>query len=391
MYGYYGPFSNKCLSVRVSPGLSFGDLMATAIYCRSIRKLSANHFICNIVNTSARSSGAFLVSCVSAQSAFHASAEVAAVRAYFYIGGGYSDNGNGSHIFKGQMYMEKQAPAYSVVAVPITATSIANNSDSIVLIHGQGQTGTNLLNKPAGHTVYIIDQTFRERSAWASCGGASATLTYSAKLIQQRFTAPVRYRLWPQAELHTQWPGMGIVGDPVIDAFYTSNIQLISNATYQQRKVQSASINLLDLIGSPVWLLGHSRGGLMPLLIADARPTVFGSSSARPWGLTDIPSSYSLPVADPLVDLVRPCVLQATSPAPRQLPNLSPLLILTVTEVLKAGIWPASYHTPYDYCKVVFLKQAGSGCEKASHLDLGKVEVHGNGRMIFMEKNSEEI
>ena len=87
--------------------------------------------------------------------------------------------------------------------------------------------------------------------------------------------------------------------------------------------------------------------------------------------------NYSPPVTDPAIDLVQqvyqptyltsnnatvPCVLQAAEPAPRRLPNLAPLPILTVTS-------EASYHAPYDYCTVNFLKQAG--CSKAVHLVLG--------------------
>jgi pimeloyl-ACP methyl ester carboxylesterase len=314
------------------------------------------------------------------------------------------------------MYVEKLSPVSTEQDV----------KPPVVLIHGQGQTGTNFLVKPdggvswtshflaAGHTVYIVDQTFRGRSAWAPRAGADAPSTYSAELIQQRFTAPQQYRLWPQSTLHTQWPGTGVMGDPTFDAFYSSNIQFISNATYQQSTVQSAGAQLLDLIGTPAWLLGHSQGGILPLLIADARPrlakglilleptgppfqeAVFGSAAARKWGLTDIPMNYSPPVTDP-AELVQqvyqpanltsnnatvPCVLQAMDPAPRQLINIAPLPILTVTS-------EASYHAPYDYCTVNFLKQAG--CSKATHLELGKVGIHGNGHMMFMEKNSDEI
>ena len=354
---------------------------------------------------------------VSAQQGHHVVAETPAIRRYFHVGGGYSEDGNGGHIFKDQMYVEELSP--------VSRQRGRDAPSPIVLIHGQGQTGTNFLNKPdggkswtshfldAGYTICIVDQTFRGRSAWAPRSGAQTPSTYSAEIIQQRFTAPAQYGLWPQASLHTQWPGTGVMGDPIFDGFYSSNVQFISNATYQQETVQSAGAQLLDMIGRPVWLLGHSQGGLMPLAIADARPNltkglvlleptgppfqdaVFGTGSARKWGLTDIPLSYSPPVGDPLTDLVRqvvppphqnstnatiPCVLQAADPVPRELPNLAPLPILTVTG-------EASYHAPYDYCTVEFLKQAG--CAKASHLELGKVGIHGNGHMFFMEKNSE--
>jgi hypothetical protein len=32
--------------------------------------------------------------------------------------------------------------------------------------------------------------------------------TYSAEKIEQEFTAPQTFNLWPQAALHTQWPGV---------------------------------------------------------------------------------------------------------------------------------------------------------------------------------------
>ncbi len=145
--------------------------------------------------------------------------EVPAIRTFFYVGGGYASDGKGGHIFKDQMYVEKLSP----VAVQ------GPQKDPIFLIHGQGQTGTNFLNKPdgsqswtsqfleAGHTVYIVDQTFRGRSAWAPGAGASSPSTYSAEIIQQRFTAVQQYSLWPQARLHTQWPGPGTMGDTVFD------------------------------------------------------------------------------------------------------------------------------------------------------------------------------
>jgi pimeloyl-ACP methyl ester carboxylesterase len=146
---------------------------------------------------------------VSAHNDRPAQPEVLAVRIFFYVGGGYSDDGSGGHIFKDQMYVEKLSPI----------TTKRKQPNPIVFIHGQGQTGTNFLNKPdggrswssrfleAGHTIYIVDQTFRGRSVWTPHFGADTPSTYSAELIQQRFTAPENYRLWPQSRLHTQWPG----------------------------------------------------------------------------------------------------------------------------------------------------------------------------------------
>lgn len=348
--------------------------------------------------------------------ATHSSKEAPYYRDYFYVGGGYVDNGSGEHTFRDQMYVERLEP----VGGPTQAVPI-------VMIHGQAQTGTNFLNKPDGGTgwasrylqqgfeVYIVDQTFRGRSAWAPGVGRPSPSTYSAELIQKRFTAVQDYNLWPQAKLHTQWPDDGKMGSEVFDAFYSSNVQFISNATYQQTAVQAAGAKLLDRIGKPVILFGHSQGTLMPLLIADARPkltkaiilieptgppfqeAVFGSAPARPYGLTDIPLSYSPAVTNPATDLVQQsypppvantdnstvsCVLQASTPAPRQLSNLSPLPILIVTG-------EASYHAPYDHCTVEYLKQAG--CSRTKHLPLASVGIKGNGHMMFLEKNSDVI
>lgn len=225
------------------------------------------------------------------------------------------------------------------------------------------------------------------------------------------------YKLWPQSVNHTQWPGSGVMGDPVFDAFYASNVQFLNNATLQQSTMAAAGAALLDRIGRPAVLVGHSQGGVLPLLIADARPAlaaalvlleptgppfreaIFSDRAARPYGLTDAPLAYDPPVTDPAADLVQQvyparddgrgvpgatveCVLQAESPTPRRLANLVDKNILIMTG-------EASYHMPYDYCTADYLKQAG--CAKTEHLKLGDKGIHGNGHMFFMERNSNRI
>lgn len=200
------------------------------------------------------------------------------------------------------------------------------------------------------------------------------------------------------------------MGDPIFDAYYASTVQFLSSATYQQSTVQAAGAALLDTIGSPAILLSHSQGGVMPWLIADVRPklvhsivsieptgppfqeAIFSNSSARPYGLTDIPLTYSPAVSDPATDLVKhviksnstslsDCVIQADSPAPRKLINLAKVPVLVMTT-------ESSYHAPYDWCTVEFLKQAGVPAE---HLQLADIGIHGNGHLVFMEKNSLEV
>jgi hypothetical protein len=55
--------------------------------------------------------------------------------------------------------------------------------------------------------LYIVDQPSRARSPWQPTvdGVLVATDTFTAEL---HFTAVERFKFWPQAVLHTQWPGM---------------------------------------------------------------------------------------------------------------------------------------------------------------------------------------
>lgn len=57
--------------------------------------------------------------------------EVPHVRSYFYVGGGYVDDGAGGHIFHNQMYVEGLSPVNG-----------PNQTIPLVMIHGQAQTGT---------------------------------------------------------------------------------------------------------------------------------------------------------------------------------------------------------------------------------------------------------
>ena len=199
----------------------------------------------------------------------------------------------------------------------------------------------------------------------------------------------------------------GLMGDPVFDEYYASNVQFQSNTVIQETKMQSAGAALLDKIGAAV-LISHSQGGLMPWVIADVRPklvkaivsieptgppfvdAIFTTEPTRPYGLTDIPLTYSpapTNATTPLQTQVIPndeaglatCIVQA-SPA-RQLVNFKNIPVLLETS-------EASYHAVYDDCTFVFLKQAGVPVERLKLADVG---IHGNGHLHFMEKNSDQI
>jgi hypothetical protein len=101
--------------------------------------------------------------------------------------------------------------------------------------------------------------------------------------------------------------------------------------------------------------------------------------------------TYSPALTDPLdlktqvitsnSSLYSDCVIQAESPTPRQLINLAKVPVLVMTT-------ESSYHAPYDWCTVQFLKQAGV---PAQHLQLADIGIHGNGHLVFMEKNSLQV
>lgn len=48
----------------------------------------------------------------------------------------------------------------------------------------------------------------------------------------------------------------------------------------------------------------------------------------------------------------------------------------------------AGYHSIYDTCSVEFLRDAGVSVD---HVRLSDVGIHGNGHMMFMERNNLQI
>lgn len=88
----------------------------------------------------------------------------------------------------------------------------------------------NFLNKPdggrgwaswfleKGYQVYIVDEPTRGRSAWNPASGFPQS-TFSAEFISSRFTAVQSQTSWPQAKLHTQWPGVSLLSSPITNSF----------------------------------------------------------------------------------------------------------------------------------------------------------------------------
>jgi pimeloyl-ACP methyl ester carboxylesterase len=346
----------------------------------------------------------------------------------FYAGGRYDKDHPEQH-FVGQMYVEYQIPAQQTHPFPI------------VLIHGGGQTGAGWHTTPdgrpgwaqfflkRGYAVYVVDQAARGRSPYSPevYGEMSAQpLGY----VIQKFTAQEKEKLWPQAALHTQWPGTGEPGDPAFDQYWASNIPGMENRIMQAQMNIDALAALLDRIG-PSIILVHSQSGAYAWPLAQARPQlvkaiVAAEPSGPPvhdvvvksiqrfdvawekatkqtkedyyrdnpgvkrYGLTNTPLEYTPALAassqlefaqQPTPD--RPdlsrCWLQK-EPA-RQLPHVGERPVM----VLEAE---ASFYAGYNHCNVAYLRQAGVPVDFIKLADIG---IKGNGHMMMMEKNSDEI
>lgn len=284
----------------------------------------------------------------------------------------------------------------------------------VVLVHGGGGQGTDYMSTPDGRpgwatrlvqqgfAVYLVDRPGFGRSPQPPTSAPVPPPTYEQ--VAARFSAPASAGGYPQARLHTQWPGDGEAGDPALDQFMASQRAIVWDMTTTQEAMRRCGAELLDRIG-PAILLTHSMGGAFGWVVADARPGLVRSIVAvepagppfaelpglggLPWGLTAVPLAYDPPVSDAseLVRELRPapgpdltdCYVQA-EPA-RRLPNLTGFPIAVVTA-------EASWIAQHDHGTVDFLAQAGADVD---HLRLEKLGVHGNGHLMMAERNSDEV
>jgi pimeloyl-ACP methyl ester carboxylesterase len=329
-------------------------------------------------------------------------------RGFFYVGGKYVGE-PGKEIMQGQAYVEVLAPKDVRRPYPL------------VLIHGAGVTATYWMGTPdgrkgwadyfveQGYIVYLMEQPMRGRSAAHPADGPTRMFTVRDQEIL--FTATATEGTWPQAKLHTQFPGegpnKGRKGDPILDALYASIVETIASLVETQQRNKEAGAALLDRIG-PAILVTHSQSGPIGWLIADARPhlvkaivaiepsgppfeaTVIGTGQARAWGPTDIPITYDPPVKDASEIAIEReakadgpdlfvCWMQK-APA-RQLVNLKNIPVMVMAA-------EASYHAVYDHCTAKYLNQAGV---KTDFIRLQDKGIRGNGHGVMIEKNNLDI
>ncbi len=338
---------------------------------------------------------------------------VIAKQGHFYVGGQYHKTKDGTQVMAGQAYVEYQIPADLTQPYPMVMIPGGNQSATCFTATPDGRDGWAQYFLRRGFAVYIIDQPGRGRSAHHPefQGGLRWN---DAESTSRSYGTAAQHKLYPQAERHTHWPGAGVPGDPVFDNFFASKLSNLVDREIIQHQNQDVGAALLDKIG-PAILMTHSQSGTFGWLIADPRPGLvkaivavepgcpvgFIESKGAPdwfeysgiervWGLASIPMNYDPPVSDPSElrfeledtaagpDLAR-CWRQV-EPA-RTLPNLANLPVAVISA-------EASFHTPYDAGTAAFLAQAGVD---ASYIQLADLGIHGNGHMMMLEKNSDEV
>jgi pimeloyl-ACP methyl ester carboxylesterase len=335
-----------------------------------------------------------------------------AKQGYFFVGGKYVDTAGGS-VLAGQAYVEYQIPKerthpYPIVMIEGCCTSGAGFNGTV-----DGRDGWAQYFLAQGYAVYIMDQVGRGRSPYVE-GVYGEKNPKAPKFVEREFVAVERYNLFPQAHLHTQWPGSGVVGDPIFDQFQASMLPDFKDRTRREGFNRDAGIALLEKIG-PAIILPHSQSGPYAWLMADAKPELVKgllmveatgptfydieligapdyfkyAAFTKPFGLTRTPLTFSPPAPASGLDVVeqekadRPdlarCWMQK-EPA-RKLVNFKriPILIMTAE---------ASFDFPTAHCSKLFLEQAGVEPDFVSLAELG---IHGNGHFLMHEKNNLQV
>ena len=336
-----------------------------------------------------------------------------AKQGYFFVGGKYVGKA-GEQVLAGHAYIEYQIPQNRTQAYPI------------VMIHGCCSAGSSWNGTPdgrdgwvqyflsKGYAVYVMDQVGRGRAAYVdSVYGQNNPK--APKFVEREFIAYERYNLFPQAKLHTQWPGEGVVGDPLFDQFQAMMEPDFKDRTLREVLNREAGVALLDKIG-PAILMAHSQAGIYSWGIANDRPKsvkgmimIEAAGSAfhevalkgppdwfkdeglsKPWGFTRTPVDFDPPLAkDQAPDIEQ----QAKADSPdlalcwrqkepaRKLPRLAGIPIMLVHG-------EGSFAMPTAHCGAAFLTQAGVPNDFVKLADLG---IRGNGHFMMLEKNNLEV
>ncbi len=195
-------------------------------------------------------------------------------QAFYYAGGEYVEAPEsfgqraGEKIMRGAMYVDVWVPDEIRQPYPI------------VMFHGNGQTGVDWMQTPdgrpgwayylvaQGYVLYMMDYPTRGRSAYVPGHDGNIGIRTGDQL-EEIWTNVVERSDYYLKDNHTQWPWTGRMGDPTFDTFVKSQVEFAQTAT---RLARTATVDLLDTIGTPVILFSHSQGGNVSLQVADDRP-----------------------------------------------------------------------------------------------------------------------
>src|SRR5882757_7332813 len=194
-----------------------------------------------------------------------------AKQGHFFVGGKYYDTPQGQ-VFAGQAYVEFQIPEnrthpYPIIMIEGCCTSGAGFNGT-----ADGRDGWVQYFLSKGYVVYVMDQVGRGRSPFVEAVYGEKN-PKAPKFVEREFVAYERYNLFPHANLHTQWPGTGVVGDPIFDQFQASMLPDFKDRKLREPFNRDAGVALLDKIG-PSLILPHSQSGPYAWLMADARPNL---------------------------------------------------------------------------------------------------------------------
>ncbi|KAF4967578.1 hypothetical protein FSARC_4875 [Fusarium sarcochroum] len=353
----------------------------------------------------------------------------------------------------GQMYVECLEPVERHYPHPIVLIHGDFHTGQTTKPDGQPGWASFFLNK--GFQVYIVDLPPTGRSNFLTnshyvhreIGAKSHSIT--AAVVESELTAPGIPRApnvplrHERAHHHNKWPGTGRRGDPIFAKYCASLATLHLNKVERQSLAQNALQALLQHIGKAI-LIGEGTGGNMTWLATDVEPSLVAAAIAiepagppfgtacpkvgnpyrlyrqfiqreegtRIYGLTEIPLTYDPPAhphegfdppqRDPLdiVHVIGPgdtgeCYMQRSFDDPTDLstrdipPPEDVRQLINIKKVPNAIITAhASSHTVYDWATVSFMLQAGVNC---AWIRLDKKNIFGNGHLMFLETNSDEV
>ncbi|KAF9691345.1 hypothetical protein EKO04_010546 [Ascochyta lentis] len=250
----------------------------------------------------------------------------------------------------------------------------------------------------SGYQVYIVDIAVNGRSAQHLLSKYPLGIGSTNSINEQGFTAPKDFDHYPQANVHTQWPGNGSRGDPIFDAFTAANVPVSSSNVNVENTTRKSGCEFLSMIGQSYTVCHLLRAniniepGNIPFnsLIGNAIDAGVGRTAARPCGLTYTPLHFDPPVTNcsaitttkvgPDDPAKRSCILQTGTI--HKLTQLSKVPYIMITG-------EASPHITYDHCFVEYCKQMG--LHNYQWIKLADIGFKGNAHFMFLENSNQDI